>query len=252
MVALANQLNYGAEDSMANLIVQAQAYDLIVLLCSDLQDPPEIASKMIRTLLERPELDSVMAVKKRSTGGPLLLMARRFYYIILSLSSRRSLVPRGFHGFGCYRQAVMGEASRLWNATDLNVRQCLVNACQAPVLIDYVQAKRLRGTTSYKSWGYWPEALRAVLSGDAASSRLAFSIGIFSLGLAAMLGLLLVLYVLLGNTGYGGGVPTLMGLVLVSFGLQMLMFSVLSRQIEGLRLGGFRRQVKFRKLADDR
>jgi glycosyltransferase involved in cell wall biosynthesis len=132
VVVLANRMNYGAEASAGNLIDQARAYDLVVCLCSDLQDPPEIATTMVRTLLERPDLDAVLAVKQRSQGGPLLRLARRTYYKALGLSSRRPMVPSGFHGFGCYRQAVLEEATRFWNSTDLNVRQCLDQACQPP------------------------------------------------------------------------------------------------------------------------
>jgi len=252
VLALLNRMNYGAEASAGNLIDQARGYDLIVLLCSDLQDPPEIASGMVRTLLERPELDAVLAVKKRSAGGPQLRLARKLYYKALGLSSRRPMVPSGFHGFGCYRQAVLEEATRFWNGTDLNVRQCLANACQSPLLIDYVQAKRLQGASSYRGWGYWPEALRALVSGDAAASRLALTIGIGGLGLAVLVGLFLLVNVLRGSSGYGGGVPTVMGLVLISFAVQMLMFAVLSRQIEALRMGGFRRRVLFLRLGDDR
>jgi glycosyltransferase involved in cell wall biosynthesis len=251
VVALANRMNYGAEASGGNLINQALIYDLVVLLCSDLQDPPELAITMVRSLLERPELDAVLAVKKRAMGGLLLRLARRVYYVALGLSSRRPLVPSGFHGFGCYRQAVLQEAMCFWNSTDLNVRQCLANACQSPLLISYEQAERLRGTSSYRFWGYWPEALRALLSGDAAASRLALSIGIIGMGLAMLVGLFLLLNFLRGSSGYGGGVPTVMGLVLISFAMQMLMFAVLSRQVEALRLGGFRRRVHFRRLGDE-
>jgi dolichol-phosphate mannosyltransferase len=252
VVALANRMNYGAEASAGNLIDQARIYDLSVFLCSDLQDPPEIAIAMVRTLLERPELDAVLAVKQRLVGGPLLRLARRIYYQVLGLSSRRPVVPTGFHGFGCYRQAVLEEAARSWHSTDLNVRQCLANACQSPLLIEYVQAERLRGASSYRGWGYWPVALRALLSGDAAASRLALTIGSVGLVLAAMVGLFLLVNFLRGSSGYGGGVPTVMGLVLFSFAVQMLMFALLSRQIEALRMGGLRRKVRFRQLGDDR
>jgi len=252
VVALANRMNYGAEASAGNLITQAVIYDFVVFLCSDLQDPPEVATAMVRALLERPDLDAVLALKKRSAGGPLLHLARRVYYRILGLSSRRRMVPSGFHGFGCYRQAVLEEASRFWNGTDLNVRQCLANACQSPLLMEYEQAERWRGTSSYRGWGYWPEALHALLSGDATSSRLALVIGSIGLLLAVLVGLFILLNFLRGSSGYGGGVPTVMGLVLISFALQMLMFALLSRQIEALRMGGTRRRVRFRRLGDDR
>jgi dolichol-phosphate mannosyltransferase len=252
VVVLANQMNYGVEASVGNLLDQARIYDLIVLLCSDLQDPPELAVEMVGKLLEHPELDGVLAVKKRSAGGPLLRLARRIYYQILGFSSRRTMVPSGFHGFGCYRQSAMEEAVRFWKSTDLNVRQCLANSCQEHLLIDYVQPDRTRGSSSYRGWGYWPEALRALIAGDAAASRLALVIGSLGMLLAAMVGLFLLLNFLRGSSGYGGGIPTVMGLVLINFAVQMLMIAVLSRQIEGLRMGGFRRKVCFRQLGDGR
>jgi glycosyltransferase involved in cell wall biosynthesis len=246
VVALANQSNYGPEASVANALKQASDCDLVVLLCSDLQDPPEMAVTMGRTLLDRPDLDAVLAVKTVSVGGPVLRLARRIYYRILGSFTRLQLVPSGFHGFGCYRRSALDDALQYWRLTDLNLRQCLVNACHSSVLIDYVQAERLRGISSYRGWGYWPEALRAVISGDAAASRMALTIGSVGLLMALLIGGLLLINFLRGSSGYGGGIPTLMGLVLISFALQMLMFAVLSRQIESLRMGGFRPKVRSR------
>jgi hypothetical protein len=247
---LANWANYGPEASAVNAMDQARWCDLLVLLCSDLQDPPELVIPMVRALLERPELDAVMAVKKRSAGGPMLRLARRIYYKVLGYSSRLQRVPSGFHGFGCYRRDVVEEALRYWDNTDLNFRQCLANASQSPLLMDYLQAERLRGVSSYRAWGYWQEALRSLLSADAAASRLALLIGGGGLLLAVLMAGLLLVNFLSGNSGYEGGIPTVMGLMLISFALQMLMFAVLSRQIEALRMGGFRVKVRFRPLRD--
>lgn len=251
VTVLVNETNYGPEASGGNLIQQACAYDLAVFLCSDLQDPPELALSMVRTLIQSPDRDAVLAVKRCSTGGPLLQLARALYYKALGYSSRLPLVPSGFHGFGCYRKKVLQEASRYWNRTDLNVRQCLVNASYSPELIEYVQAPRLRGVSSYRKWGYWKEALAALVSGDAATSRLAFTIGTAGLLFALLVAVFLLFNFMKGNSGYGGGVPTVMALILMSFAVQMMMFSLLSRQIEGVRMGGLRRKVVFRRMGDD-
>ena len=250
VVVLANNMNYGVEASVGNLLSQARVYELTVLLCSDLQDPPEIALKMVRDLLKNPDLDSVLAVKKRSAGTKLLRFFRRSYYYTLGLSSRRPSVPRGFHGFGCYRQSVLEEAVRFWDSTDLNVRQCLTYASQSPLLIEYSQPNRIRGTSSYQGWDYFLEALRALLAGDAAGSRLALLIGSGGVIFAIFVGLFLLFNFLSGNSGYNSGIPTVMGLLLICFAVQMLMFAVLSRQIEVLRMGGLRTKVRFRQLSD--
>jgi hypothetical protein len=60
---------------------------------------------------------------------------------------------------------------------------------------------------------------------------------------------LLLLNWVSGRSGYERGIPTVMALVLGSFSIQMLMFAVLSRQIEGLRFTGLRPRVRFRTLA---
>jgi glycosyltransferase involved in cell wall biosynthesis len=251
VVVLANQRNYGPEPSGVNALQQASAFDLCILLCSDLQDPPEVGIEMARTLLENPEKDAVMAIKKRSSGGPFLRLARRTFYFFLGYSTRLQVVPSGFHGFGCYRRAVVEDSLQLWQHTDQVFRQCLVHSCHSPLLFEYEQAPRTRGVSSYRGWGYWPVALRSLLAGDAAASRLALLIGILGLLLSFIIGLLLLAYFLSGKSGYSAGIPTVMGLVLISSALQMLMFAVLSRQIEVLRMGSLRTKVRFQRLNHD-
>jgi glycosyltransferase involved in cell wall biosynthesis len=251
VLVLANQTNCGPEASAMNALKEALDCDLIILLCSDLQDPPELAVSMTRRLMEHPELDAVLALKTQSSGGPLLRLSRRLYYRVLGYSSRLILVPSGFHGFGCYRAEVAHEALRYWGKTDLNLRQCLINASSVPDSIFYTQRSREYGRSSYRGWGYWREALYSVAAGDAISSRLALLIGSLGLVLALVVATLLLLNFLSGKSGYGGGVPTLMGLVILSFGIQMLMFSLLSRQLEAVRMGGFRPQVRFQRITAD-
>ncbi|WP_254961652.1 MULTISPECIES: glycosyltransferase [unclassified Cyanobium] len=245
---LLNQRNYGPEASAANALRQARDSDLIVLLCSDLQDPPELAASMVQMLLGDQGLDAVLAVKKKSSGNSLLRLARRSYYNMLGYSTRFQLVPTGFHGFGCYRRETINEALRCWELTDLNLRQCLANASQSAIQMDYLQLDRIHGKSSYGKLGYWKEAWRSIAVGDATASRLALTIGGASLFLAVVIGLILLVNVLRGSSRYVGGIPTVMGLSILSLSLQMLMFSLLSRQIEALRMRGIRPRVLFRRV----
>jgi glycosyltransferase involved in cell wall biosynthesis len=248
VIGIANAANYGPDASFANVLKQASNCDLVVLLCSDLQDPPELSVKMVQRLLKEEFTDAVLAIKSRSAGGPLLRMARRGYYRALGISSRLQLVPSGFHGFGCYRREVVDEVLRYWEESGLNLRMCISNACQNPARIEYQQPDRTRGKSSYAGSAYLLEAARALLSADAAASRLALSVGSTGTVLALLVGVFLLANYLSGNSRYQGGVPTVMGLVLMSFGLQMLMFAVMSRQIESLRMSGFRPRVRTRQI----
>jgi glucosyltransferase len=244
VIGLANTANYGPEASFANVLQQARDYDLVVLLAADLQDPPELSVQMVQRLLKEDSTDAILAIKSQSTGGPLLRLARRGYYKALGISSRLQLVPSGFHGFGCYRSEAVDEVLRYWEESGLNLRMCMANACQSPAKIEYRQADRKHGNSSYVGPAYVLVAVRHLLSADAAASRLALSIGSTGMVLAFMLGLALLANYLSGNSRYQGGVPTVMGLVLMSFAIQMLMFAVMSRQIESLRMSGFRPRVR--------
>jgi glycosyltransferase involved in cell wall biosynthesis len=248
VTVLVNRANYGPEASAANALRQAPASDLYVLLCSDLQDPPELAVSMVRSLLESQNLDAVLAVKSRSAGSLLMRLARRSYYKALDYTTRLQPVPNGFHGYGCYRREVIDDALRYWDITDLNLRQCLANASQSAVHIQYTQCSRKHGSSSYRRGGYWLESFRSLISSDAVGSRVALFISICGFILAVLLGALLLANYLSGTSGYGRGIPTVMGLILLSFALQLLIISILSRQIESLRIGGLRSKVRFREL----
>jgi len=243
---IVNHKNYGPETSVAGALKVARNCDLIVLLCSDLQDPPELATEMVKSLLRQNNHDAVLAIKERSVGNAMLRLARRCYYKVLGYSTRLQKVPVGFHGFGCYRRDVIADTLRYWEQTDLNLRQCLTNACNSPLQIMYQQADRVHGVSSYRGWGYWSEAFRSLAAADASASRLALFIGAIGLTTGVVAAVLLAFNFLLGETNYSSGTPTLMALVLVSFTTQMLMFGLLSRQIEALRMGGIKPQAHFR------
>jgi len=246
--AILNHANYGPEASAVNALKEAGSCDFYVLLCSDLQDPPELVTAMIRTLLTNSKIDSVFGVKNRSTGNLLTRMARRSYYRALDYTSRLQVVPNGFHGFGCYRESVIQDTLEYWDNTDLNLRQCLANASQATVHIGYDQDKRKVGVSSYGTGAYWVEAIKSLLSGDAVSSRLALMISGLGFGLSVLIALLLLANYLSGQSGYTRGIPTIIGLTLLALSLESLMIAMRSRQLESLRVGGFRAKVRFKRL----
>ena len=249
ITGITNATNYGAEPSFAIALNEAaKDCDLIVFLCSDLQDPPELAIKMVRDLLLNKTYDACLSLKQKSAGGPLLRASRHSYYKILGYSSRMQVVPDGFHGFGCYKSSVVSDSLNYWHETGLNLRTCIANASQTPTYIFYEQPDRLRGKSSYSILGYVQFATRTLLAADAAGSRLALTIGSTGLTVALAVAMFLFLNYLSGNSKYQGGVPTVMALVLGSFGIQMLMFAVVSRQIESLRFQNFRPRVRHRQL----
>jgi glycosyltransferase involved in cell wall biosynthesis len=249
LLVLANASNYGPEASVVNALTHTHEGDLVVLLASDLQDPPELALEMVERLLSEPGCDGVLAVKRRSSGSPTLRMCRHLYYIALGYSSRLRLVPGGFHGFGVYRQHALQEALELWRSSGWSLRLCLLNGCQRTSRVGYEQVERSWGSSTYQGWAYPREALQALLAADSTGSRLAFLLGSTGLLAAGGVGIFLLLNWLGGRSGYERGIPTVMALVLGSFAVQMLMIALLSRQVEEIKLAGrLRPRVRYRSV----
>jgi glycosyltransferase involved in cell wall biosynthesis len=243
-----NLRNYGPEPSFIQGLRLAGG-DLIVLLCADLQDPPEIAGQMLHALITDPAgTDAVFACKQRSAGSPLIRSFRRLYYRLLSFSDRDSNVFPGFHGFGCYRRDVLDQALEFWQQTPMNMRQCLSSASSSPRVVAYEQRDRKRGRSSYRFMGYVSEASSGIIAGKSLASRLSLRVGFLIFLCSLFIGLFIIVNFATGRSGYAPGVPTLALLILLSSSFQVIMLSLVSRQIESGLYQPFRPSVRYRSL----
>jgi glycosyltransferase involved in cell wall biosynthesis len=243
-----NIRNYGPEASFMQGLRLADS-DLIVMLCADLQDPPEVARQMLQQLIGDPlKSDAVFGCKRRSAGSPLIQSFRKLYYLLLSFSDRDTQVLPGFHGFGCYRKDVIHQALDFWTETAMNLRQCLASASISPGVVNYVQPNRLRGKSSYRLMGYVQEAGTGIITGKSLASRLSLRLG-FTIFLASILvGVFILVNFATGRSGYAQGVPTLALLILLSSSFQMIMLSFVSRQIENGLHQPLRPTIRYRSL----
>jgi glycosyltransferase involved in cell wall biosynthesis len=245
---LLNARNYGPEPSAVNALASTEA-DLVVLLASDLQDPPELVQGMLDLLGQwAPQVDAVLACKRSLPKGPLIDLGRWVYYHLLAFGTRSQRAPNGFHGFGVYRAEVIQDAVELWRNTPMGLRQALAKSAHAPRSFGYELSARRNGRSSYGLLGYVREGLEAVFSGDAITTRLTMQLGVGALVAALMVGVAVVVNVARGSSGYAAGTPTVMLLVLASLGIQALMLSMLSYQIENLHLPIKRPVVRARRV----
>jgi glycosyltransferase involved in cell wall biosynthesis len=248
VVGLKNFSNYGPEPSVINALKVAHDSDLIVLLCSDLQDPPELASLMIRRLISEPHLDAFVAAKRSQREKPYTSIGRIGYYKLLRLSSRLNKVPTGYHGFGCYRREIVQTALVFAEASGLSLRKALIASCHEIAVIRYDKANRESGSSSYTLHMYAKEACKAILANDATSSRLALGISLGSFVLCIVISLILAGNYYSGGSMYSSGTPTIMAIYLGGFSIQLLLYSLLSRQLENLRVGTRSNRVRYLRI----
>jgi len=245
---LMNARNYGPEPSVVNAFAHTDA-EIVVLLASDLQDPPELVVAMLEVLEDdHGRVDAVLACKHSLPKGALMDLGRWLYYRLLAFGTRGQRAPNGFHGFGVYRREVVEDTVDLWRQTAMSLRQALRLSSHGPQLFVYDLCARQAGRSSYRMAGYLREGLATVLAGDAITTRLTMQLGLLALLGAIGIGVAVVVNVVRGTSGYAAGTPTVMLLVLASLGIQALLISLLAYQIENLNLPVKRPVVRCRSV----
>ena len=99
-----NLSNFGFVRSSANVLLAPDA-DANIFLMADLQDPPELIPRLIKSW-EDSESQVIFATRKSSKEGRLLFIFKKIYYSLLSILSDYKMV-RNSTGFGIYDKVVI-------------------------------------------------------------------------------------------------------------------------------------------------
>ncbi len=232
-----NYFNYGYDISILHCLSLIQA-DLYLVMCSDLEDPPEIARELIKNYLmvsaENHKIDSIIACK-RAEQSRILKMFRRGYYLISGFGERRSEI-HGFHGFGLYTQSVVERALLYSKQTSANARSSLLWGGKSSQSISYLKGSRKSGTSSYTINRYMAEAISQIMDLPALSTRLAIRLSV----VCALIGMSLIVVIIINFfllfMSFANGISTVLALVCGLFSMLFFILALLSRQIESIRL----------------
>ena len=235
-----NARNFGHIRSPMNLFRQAYG-NAVVTMCSDLQDPPELISEMIRKWEQGTKV--VIAVRDRTECNFLMEGVRRLYYALLRKASPEAEVVSGFTGYGLYdRQFV--DAFRLFRDPYPYFRGMIAEIGFERAEIPFVQPRRKRGKTKNNWLTLYDMAMTGFVNHSKLPLRLAtitgFVVGALSL-VAAMV--YLVLKLCFWDTFQLGLAPLVIGMFFLS-AVQLFFIGVI-----GEYLGAVWTQVKDRPLA---
>ncbi|NWF66370.1 MAG: glycosyltransferase [Campylobacterales bacterium] len=138
-----NARNFGLIKSPVYGMLQASG-DAIILLVADLQDPPS----MIKDFLKKWEegFKVVLGVKTNSEEYPMMFLARKFYYNVISKLSDVELTKNNT-GFGLYDRAVI-EIIRKVDDPYPYFRGLVSEIGFESAKIEYLQPVRKRGISS--------------------------------------------------------------------------------------------------------
>lgn len=165
---IVNMRNFGHVRSPFHGFMQAPG-DAVIVMVSDLQDPPELISKFIEAWKKGALI--VGAVKRSSKESGLFWFLRTAYYRTLSKISNVALIDH-FTGFGLYDRRVVEDIRRSADNYPY-VRGLIAELGYTVTQIDFEQPIRRRGITKNNFYSLYDLAMLGVVSHSKVPLRLA-------------------------------------------------------------------------------
>jgi len=221
-----------------------QAYgDAVIMMASDLQDPPFLITQFIQKWEEGYKV--VLGVKTHSEETPIFFALRTLYYRTLQALSETKLVEHAT-GFGLYDQEVIKMLRTLVDPYPY-FRGLIVELGYERALITYEQPKRKRGLTKNNFYTLFDMAMLGMTNHSRVPLRLATILGFVSAFFSFLVGMFYLIYKLINWNSFAlGSAPVIIGLFF--FGAIQLFFL----GIVGEYIGALYTQVLNRPLVVER
>ena len=235
-----NSRNFGPICSGHNAFLHASG-DAVVLMCSDLQDPPELISNMILKWEEGYRV--VVAVKSSSNENGPLYYFRKAFYRGLSFLSDTDHIIQNFTGFGLYDRAFMNQLTRFRDPVPyLRGFVSEIGLRRAEIL--FVQPERKWGKSKHSLLSLYDFAISGIINHSKLPLKLATFVGFFLAGISMLVAAAYFIYKLLyWNTFTLGVAPLIIGVFFFS-AVQLIFIGIIGEYV-----GAILTQVKNRPLA---
>jgi glycosyltransferase involved in cell wall biosynthesis len=239
---IANSRNFGHLRSPMYAMFQA-AGDAVILLFSDLQDPPELLGQMIEHWEKG--VPVVLAIKETSEESGMMFWLRTKYYRLVNRLANLETYEH-FTGFGLYDRRVM-DIVRSFDDPYPYFRGMIAEIGLPYVKIGYKQGRRLRGITKNNFYTLCDLALLGITNFSKVPLRLLSLVGFACSLLSILFSFVYFLYKLLFWNKFSVGVaPLVIGIYFLG-SIQLLFIGVLGEYI-----GSIHTQILKRPLVIER
>lgn len=235
-----NSNNFGPIRSGYNALLQASG-DAMVVMSSDLQDPPELIADLIRKWQDGYQV--VAAVKSRSRDNSPMFLVRRFYYWLLSKFSDTDHIIQNFTGFGLYDRKVMN-ALKLYKDPEPYFRGFISEIGFRQAEIEFIQPPRKHGRSKHSFFSLYDVAMTGFVNHSKLPLRLATFFGFLLAGISLLVALAYFIYKLFWWDTFSLGLaPLVIGLFFFS-AVQLIFIGIVGEYV-----GAILTQVKNHPLA---
>lgn len=223
---IVNNRNFGQVRSGYHAFLQAKG-EAVVLMVSDLQDPPEMIPTFVRKWREGFKI--VLAQKTNSEESALFFMVRKLYYNISNRLSEVELVPNAT-GFGLYDARVVADIRAIDDPYPY-FRGLICDLGYERALIPFTQPARKRGFTKNNFYTLWDMAMLGITNHSKVPLRLATFAGLAVAGISFMIALGYLIYKLLFWDSFQvGTAPLIIGMFFVG-AVQLVFVGLLGEYI---------------------
>lgn len=224
--AIVNTRNFGHIRSPYYGLLQAQG-DAVIILASDLQDPPERISDFIQKWEEG--YKAVIGVKTKSQESGLFYFLRTLYYRVLRKLSEVELIEH-YTGFGLYDQEVI-EILRSLNDPYPYFRGLIADMGFPIARIEFVQPRRKRGITKNNFYTLYDMAMLGLTGYTKIPLRLATMFGFITALLSFLAGIAYLVYKLIFWAEFSVGLaPAVIGLFFLG-SVQLIFLGIIGEYI---------------------
>ena len=237
-----NRRNFGQERSPYHAVLQTRG-DAVVVLASDLQDPPELIS----TFLERWEqgFKVVLGIKRASEEPRAMFLLRTVYYRLIERLSDVRLIQHAT-GFGLYDRAFV-DLLRGLDDPHPYTRGLVAEFGFEVATIPYDQPARKHGRTKNNFYTLYDLAMVGITSHSKVPLRIATILGFLLSGLTFLVAIAYFIYKLIYWRQFPVGIaPLVIGLFL-SFSVQLFFMGILGEYIAVIHTRVMRRPLVVEK-----
>jgi len=231
--------NFGKESAMYAGLQKATG-DYVTLLDADLQQSPDIVVEMVRFLDDNPDFDSVAAYQENRIEGKFTSWCKRMFYRLMDKVCEIDL-HEGASDFRTFRRSV-AEAI-------LDVKECyrFSKGIFSWVgfnthFIPYTAQARQHGAST---WSFW-KLLKYAFNGIVSYTTFPLKIATVAGGVMSALSAVYMLVVVIQKLFFGisiPGYPTIIVLILLIGGLQMVMLGIMGEYIARMYIQGKHRPL---------
>jgi polyisoprenyl-phosphate glycosyltransferase len=224
---IVNARNFGHLRSPQHALLEAQG-DAVVVLLSDLQDPPELILEFIREW--EAGYPIVVAVKSASEENSLMYKLRSAYYKTVARLTDVNVLEH-FTGFGLYDRKVMDILRNDFRDPYPYFRGQIAEIGFPQKVIHYNQKRRIRGVTKNNFYSLYDMAMLGITNLSKVPLRLVIFFGFVCASLSLFAGFAyLAAKLLFWNYFQLGLAPTMIGLFFLG-SVQLIALGIIGEYI---------------------